>query len=1127
MGLLPGWVIWVSLAVLVLFVLVPLVPPLLSRRSRALSLLGSRYSLRNFKESFARGLPVALLVGIVLSSLSVGDGLLRMVEKNTDANLSGIDIKVSFPGFMDEDIGERAGLGNDPDVYYFAPVVIVDGLAAMNRDSELHGARIIGADTGIFSLSDITDISGADVSSLPTRYGVFINREAARVLGVERNDHIIIKIFDRGPAQESLLGYSADDLPTLNLTIERVIMNSGLGRYREDSLDRVEPVCILDRTALTERLGRAGEINSLLIDIENDIDVDAYTDDLRGILDRTLGPGDAGFSIESSNGGYFVHSSELFFHEEDLVIEDENLSLSYFVDSISTGSGDLSYSVVTGLSPPDTIGYENPSGQRKELSLLPGEVLVNNWTAERLGITPGESVVLRYRRVTELGTLIEGERYFTVADVVRMTGWANLTGYLPPIPGITEAPTCSDWDPSFDIDLDSLTDDDLEYWNIYRTTPKCFISMEDAREMWSVPSGDTTAVHISPGPLPGGEQELLSRLSGGITMSSVGGSVIPLRENALGSSRAMLIFPGMFFTFGTLIMAGSALVLYAVFKDLARKRAHEWGILRSIGAGSGGLFQMAFGESIWSIIIGALAGVPAGMILGAFLNLGLSSAWSEAVEGAGVPLAFTLPSIFLSVSLGVMVSVLIVTSAIKRETGKAPITNVRDTDPSVSPLEGYGRIRTTISALMLGVGGGAILFAGGYFEGYTSVGFFVLGSVMLSIGPALLLYIALTRVRDTSDLTLMVSANLGRRAGKNPLTVAVLAMMLTLSISLTFMGGMLEEDVNESFDSYGGGFDHVVETSIPFRGELPGEDSGAEFIPLLSVGKEGGTCSNINAPFPPRLLGAPEGFGNISDFSLVRRDGRFDSDREAWNSLGNLLDDRVPILVDQNTLQWIYFGSLGSEYVLESESGDDIELVVIGILSPSVLTGTFVMSASVLKESFPSLSVPTYFLCRSDIERSGIVDIFKDHGPVVSSVKELARENLDYELSYLYLFRDFLVFGLVVSMASAFIFTHTRAVRLREELATLRTMGVKRKRGAAYFVYENMAVFMISALGALVGSAASLLLFGPLIGGGSISTGSVGPGLLSAGAFIGTALAVSLGSAYTAVKDYGSLTRRN
>ncbi|MFW3147296.1 MAG: hypothetical protein ACMUIE_10865, partial [Thermoplasmatota archaeon] len=553
MGLLPGWVLWVSLAFPAFIILLVLVPALLSRRSRAMAILGSRFSIRNFRESFARGLPVALLVGIVLSSLSVGDGLLRMVESNTDANLSGIDVKVSFPGFIGEDIGERAGLGSDPDVNSFAAAVVIDGLTARNRDTELHGARILGIGADILSISSMTDIGGADVTSLPTRYGVFINREAANVLGVGRSDHIIVKVFDRGPAEESLLGYSTEDLPTLNLTVERVLIDSGLGRYREDSLDRIEPVCIIDRNVLTNRLGRSGEANSLLIDLDNGIDGKAYSEKLRDILDRTLDLADAGFSLEPSAGGYFVHSSELFFHEEGLGMEGGNLSLSYFVDSISTGSGNLSYSVVTGLSPGEAVEYENPSGHRTDLSLGPGEVLVNNWTAERLGITPGESVLIRYRRVTELGTLVEGERYFTVTDVVRMKGWANATGYLPPIPGITEAPSCSDWDPSFDVDLDSLTDEDLEYWNLYRTTPKCFISMEDAREMWSVPSGDTTAVFISQGPLPGGEQDLSDRLSGGVTMGSVGGSVIPVRENALESSRAMLIFPGMFFTFGTLI----------------------------------------------------------------------------------------------------------------------------------------------------------------------------------------------------------------------------------------------------------------------------------------------------------------------------------------------------------------------------------------------------------------------------------------------------------------------------------------------------------------------------------------------------------------------------------------------
>ena len=39
-----------------------------------------------------------------------------------------------------------------------------------------------------------------------------------------------------------------------------------------------------------------------------------------------------------------------------------------------------------------------------------------------------------------------------------------------------------------------LTEDDYEYWNLYHTTPKAFIRVEDAREMWGIVQGNTTLV---------------------------------------------------------------------------------------------------------------------------------------------------------------------------------------------------------------------------------------------------------------------------------------------------------------------------------------------------------------------------------------------------------------------------------------------------------------------------------------------------------------------------------------------------------------------------------------------------------------------------------------------------------
>jgi hypothetical protein len=374
----------------------------------------------------------------------------------------------------------------------------------------------------------------------------------------------------------------------------------------------------------------------------------------------------------------------------------------------------------------------------------------------------------------------------------------------------------------------------------------------------------------------------------------------------------------------------------------------------------------------------------------------------------------------------------------------------------------------------------------------------------------------------------MVTSNLSRRPGKNPLSIGILALMLTLAISLTLMGSMMEEEVSSSYDEYGGGFAWVVETAVPHRGEV--DDLSLGVSVLFSIGEEGGTCSNINAPYPPRLLGVAEGFETVSDFGLIDFDDRYSSADAVWTGLHERIDGKIPILVDQNTLQWIYFERLGSEFKITSEVGEELILVVVGILEPSVLTGTFVMSKILLKEEFTSIAKPTFFLIRGtgdESEKRLISEQFENSFPTITSVKDLARENLDYELSYLYLFRDFLVFGLIVAMSSAAVFTHVRALSLRKEMATLRSIGVTKKRSVQYFLTENMLVFLIATLSALIGSIVSVLIFGTILGGALPSTSSILPSIIVVTSFLIVAALISFASAFWAMKDFGRLMVRN
>ena len=1126
MELVPGWIVATALSLFSVLLLLAAVPIVARGRERRAFLLGLRYSYEHIREAVSRSLPIALLIAVVLAPLSVGDSLLFMVRTNADDNLSGTDLVLRAPSFLPISAWERSGAGEAKGVDGWAPVIVLDASGSRVGSAGSEGVKLIGADERVLDICGIVPAEGGTEERLPSRYGAFINKELSEQLGAVKGDRIRLGIDPIDASEWVLMGAAADATVVLNLTVEAVVKDEGLGRYREDALDKVLPTCIADLSYIGERLDREGEANRVLISTDGPVDEDG----IASLLDDAIGMEEMGLSVRPA-----VHAMGAFVQSDDVLFRSPTLdasgsggreTLSYFVDSIASDDRSVPYSVVAGLEwdAMTSSMFTDRSGGNPGEALLQGEIALNEWTASALDVAAGDQVVLHHRTVTWTGALRNGSSTFTVKYVVRMTGAGNESGWLPAVPGITDVSSCADWDPEFEVDLSTLEQDDLDYWELYRTTPKAFIGLDDARRLWASALGDTTAIWF-----PEWNGTEVSKMNASLGLSDVRASIAGVREDALASSRGMLIFPGMFLTFGSAIMLGAALTVHAVSRGIYLRRAGDLGLLKVLGARRRTIIVHQMGEALPSVAFGAMMGAVVGTVLGLCLNAGLSLIWSDAVEGADVPFSVSFGSIVVSLCAGSVMALIVAVSAPLFNSRGARLANLRGEEPGTGSTSKGRNFRTAIGSVLVLTGLAAFIGSSMIGAGtWAAVGLTAAAIVMAS-GAGLLIHTLLSRVSDSSDTVLYSTSNLSRRPGRTPLTIVVLSIVLSLALSLSFTGAVLEDSAEDRAEGYGGGFDMVLETSLPLWGDLDDRLGGLgpslEVVPLLSVGKEGGRCSNINAPFPPRLLGVPPHFGTNSSFALSEMDGRYRSEEELWDSLGTTLDGRAPVLVDENTLKWIYFGSLGSRFEVEAEDGSFLELVVVGVLEPSVLTGTFVMSMDALRSAFPTISVCDIFLVR---EREGgtdhaaeLAEAFSDLHPTVERVEAISDRDLGYELSYLYLFRDFMALGLITALAAASVFAHSRVVGFRREFEVLRSIGVSRRKAAVYVITEGSAVFVISALASAI-SMVAWALSSP----GTVLGGDKGAGVLLAPFMVLTIfLTVSLlsisASALIALRDYG------
>jgi len=1119
MAFIPPWALLIPFTILVLFFLIPLLFHVLLPRY----LFSFRLASRRPKEIFALGLPAALIIAVVFSSLSVGDSLYLMVEQNVEKNLSGVDLALSVPGYMSEEVWTDSGAAGE--VEGWAPVILLEAGRAENGGSAGGSITLIGADKRI---NDIVPIyQGGRIIEPPDRGGVLVNKEMAGAMDLGPGDQLTLRVPLGTSSMETLLGHSERGWAEMTLRVEGVIDDRGLGRFRMDGSSGVDPTAVVPLSYLGERLDRQGMVNYVLIDLDGAGDDEV--DMIRSLIGPEIGYPQLGYEIKraESAGGYLLTSDDLLFSPpEDLGGVE---TLSYFVDGISSGSSSISYSVVTWVDA-DVL----PAGALRPP--LPDEDLrkktvINNWTAEKLGVSRGDTLSITYRRVGPTGELRYDEVDLEVLDVIGIEGLAAERGLLPEVEGLTDADSCTDWDPSFEVDLGDIGDHDIEYWNRYRTTPKAFLFDNGIRANWSTTGGDTTAVWFNGG--NASPSDIGSSINTSVGLSDLPGQVLGVRVDAMESSRGLSIFPMMFFTFGSVIVLAAVLVLAAVTVDINTRRRNEHSLLKALGAGRLRFGLLSLDRSLLGAAAGGLMGVPLGVICALGLNLGLGTFWSGSIENVDAPFTVEPLTMAFSAACGMLLSTVMTFSVMTYQIRPDPAAHMNKQDPTVG--RGISSVRFLTGGVLIAASGAAALLIGsGMYPGATSSLLFVLGSLLTAGGISLLLLTSLKLIPGSTDLLLMVRSGLLRRPGRVPVSVLLISITLALSLSMTSVGGLLESESEQLRKSYGGRFDHVVELSVPFRGdpdELADSDRDVKMLlPLPTVGEEGGTCSNINAPYPPRLVGIPffeedPGYG----FRIEDRHEGYGSDGELWGALDERPDGKVPVLVDRNTLLWIYGKGLGDTFTLQTEVGKEALLLVVGILSPSVLTGTFVMGKETLLSIYPESAVYDLVLVESSFgsdeeAREDIASLLSDFGPYVKKVDDLASGNLEYELSYLMLFRDFTSIGLVTALLAAAVFLHVRTLSVRSELEVWRSLGVGKKRALSYVMTENCVIFLLAGLGALLGSALSLLVFW---GDTSASVpDAVGGTLVLLALYVAASLSVSAASSLWSLRDYSGMVRR-
>ena len=155
--------------------------------------------------------------------------------------------------------------------------------------------------------------------------------------------------------------------------------------------------------------------------------------------------------------------------------------ITYLANLIQLADRSTPYSTVTGTDSLESVGKLNH-----------GEIALNRWAADDLDAKIGDEITLTYYEPESThGKLAEAKPIsFKVVKIVELEGEDGEPTQVadprlsPRLEGVSDVDSINNWDLPFEL-VHEIRQKDEDYWDKYSTTPKAFVSLSQARELWS------------------------------------------------------------------------------------------------------------------------------------------------------------------------------------------------------------------------------------------------------------------------------------------------------------------------------------------------------------------------------------------------------------------------------------------------------------------------------------------------------------------------------------------------------------------------------------------------------------------------------------------------------------------
>lgn len=969
-----------------------------------------------------------------------------------------------------------------------APLLQTHGIAiAGSGDARVNNVQVLGIDARFDAISRIDDVY-MDIK--PNE--VLINQRLAQKLGAAVGENILLRLEKlHAMPQDAPLATDSDISVSQRCIIKAIVTGEQFGRFNLKT-SQIEPYnAFVSLTFLGELLDVRDKANILLVAERPGESI--MLPELEKELAQVFTPMDAGLLLkQAAHGSYIEVRSERIFLEPSVVLPLRNSFTSaqpvftYFVNQLRLGLKSTPYSFVASA---ETLSDSN---------LQQDDIIINRWLADDLGARPGDKLELTYFTLGPMRSLMEDTAAFNIKRIVPISGPYADRDLMPDFPGLSEEENCRDWDAGFPIDYDKIRDKDEAYWDEYRGTPKAFIKLTTAQQLWGNRFGNLTALR-----LPNANAESLERdLAALLDPASLGYIFQPVRDQGLTAGQESVDFAQLFIGLSFFLIIAALLLTSLLFVFSVEQRVQESGLLLALGFRSKTVQRMMLVEGLILAVVGSLLGVLLGLVYHEIILFALKTIWADIVGTSALHLKIKPLTILIGIMAGILMSLSSIWLAVWRhaqntiadlQKGAVRMDIVPDKKHVFSLLVGTLSIAAVLFILLtVNIGNSTA----------ASFAFFAAGALLLLAGLAFA-DVMLVRMRRKAHLPLTIRSIGWRNNARRRLRSLTVIGVLASGVFLTFTVGAHRTSPRHNAmqrSSGTGGFVLWGESALPIVYDLNSErgqdfygfDKGqARFVQFKVKEGDDASCLNLNRISNPQLISVqPDELVERNAFSFVATTDDVDPEHP-WKALAQTYENNViPGFADQTVIVWGLGKTVGDTLAYRAENGEEFYIRLVGGLANSIFQGNVIIAEDNFIGKYPSVGGYRLLLVDAPFSQQDALSqklswTFQDQGlDLTPAVERLVAFN-KVTNTYLSIFMILGGLGLILGSLGIGIVLLRNVMERRGELAVLRAVG-----------------FDMASLKKMVLSEHMLLLFTGIFVGVMSSLFAILPSLLTPGAHI-------------------------